>query len=204
MTVVQGTGQTLPTGRGLQGIQMFRKQAAFNCDQCKRMSIGEANDSAKTFGHDVEPYLEADNVRHWFPESATSREFPDIPEQIAQAATEATMCLSFAAYRAVGSLARAVIEATAKDKGMSAGGLVDKIDALEASAHIRPHTKEQAHEIRHFGNDMAHGDFVAPVIREEAEEVIELMREVLDEVYQSPARLEKRRNARIAKKAADQ
>lgn len=104
------------------------------------------------------------------------------------------------AFRAVGSLARAVVEATAKDKGITTGRLADKIDALAQAGHVREHTKEQAHEVRHFGNDMAHGDFTDPVTQEEAEEVIELMAEVLDEVYQSPARLAARKQARLAKK----
>lgn len=46
---------------------------------------------------------------------------------------------------------------------------------------------------------MAHGDFVEPTTKEDADEVIQLMVEVLDEVYQSPARREKRRTARLAK-----
>ena len=36
---------------------------------------------------------------------------------------------------------------------------------------------------------MAHADFVAPVSVEESALVIQLMGEILDEVYQSPARL---------------
>jgi hypothetical protein len=36
---------------------------------------------------------------------------------------------------------------------------------------------------------MAHGDFVAPLSAEESALVIQLMGEMLDEVYQSPARL---------------
>jgi hypothetical protein len=36
---------------------------------------------------------------------------------------------------------------------------------------------------------MAHGDFVTPVAAEESALVIQLMGEVLDEVYEFPARL---------------
>jgi Ser-tRNA(Ala) deacylase AlaX len=128
------------------------------------------------------------------------RDFEDVPAHIAEAASEATLCLSVGAFRAAGALARAVIEATAKDKGAEGKTLEKRIDALRDADHIRKHTREQAHEIRHFGNDMAHGDFVELVTEEEAEEVVELMTEVLDEVYQSPARLLKRKTARLAKK----
>lgn len=105
------------------------------------------------------------------------------------------------AYRAVGSLARAVIEATAKDKQAGGKGLFQRIEALYGGEHIRLHTKEQAHEIRHFGNDMAHGDFVQLVTEAEAEEVIELMAEVLEEVYRSPARLARLKTARLTSAA---
>lgn len=86
-------------------------------------------------------------------------------------------------------LARAVIEATAKDKDITTGNLKDKIDALAAAQLIRPHITEIAHGVRLFGNDMAHGDFVEPVSTQESDLVIELMGEILNEVYQSPAKL---------------
>jgi hypothetical protein len=127
-----------------------------------------------------------------------------VPAHIADAATEATLCLSAGAYRAVGSLARAVIEATSKDRGAEGTNLEKRIEALHAAGEVRRHTKDQAHEVRHFGNEMAHGDFIDPVTKEEAEEVIVLMAEVLDEVYQSPARLARRRQAREAKTAHDE
>jgi hypothetical protein len=66
---------------------------------------------------------------------------------------------------------------------------------------IREHVKEAAHEIRHFGNDMADGDFIVPVTDEEAYEVLDLMAEILHKVFQSPAKIEARKAARLAKKA---
>jgi hypothetical protein len=32
MTVVEGSGQTISTGHGFQGVAMSRKQAGFSCD----------------------------------------------------------------------------------------------------------------------------------------------------------------------------
>lgn len=180
-------------------------EAAFKCPNCLRLSVAserrhDLGSSSSVVNHggaaDDAPWREP----AWLPRLREVREFDDVPEHIGQAASEATLCLSVGAYRAVGSLARAVIEATAKDKGAGGGSLAGRIDALRNADHVREHTKEQAHEVRHFGNDMAHGDFVDPVTREEAEEVIELLAEILDEVYQSPARLQKRKLARLAKK----
>jgi hypothetical protein len=188
----------LPSGMGSV------RQAAYKCPNCFRLNLatewiaGRATDTA------VLAPAQADRIMwtkpSWMPRYKEVRSFPDVPEHIAEAAAEATLCLSVGAYRAVGSLARAVIEATAKDKGAKGKSLADRIDALHEADHLRKHTQGQAHEVRYFGNDMAHGDFVQPTTKEEAEEVIELMAEILDEVYQSPARLEKRRSARLSKK----
>lgn len=181
------------------------KQAVFKCPNCLRLNIATERVPSVVGGSEVHPIATAAeesqwNFPTWSPAYKEVRQFEDVPQHIAQAASEATLCFSVFAYRAVGSLARAVIEATAKDKKAEGKDLAKRIDALRDGDHIRRHTQEQAHEIRHFGNDMAHGDFVDPVTKEDAAEVIELMVEVLDEVYQSPARLERVRAARLAKK----
>ncbi len=77
-----------------------------------------------------------------------------------------------------------------KEKGITSGNLQSKIDTMEDQGLIRAHIKAVAHSIRDYGNDMAHGDFVAPVTAQESALVIQLMGEILDEVYQSPARIE--------------
>ncbi|GAA1920185.1 DUF4145 domain-containing protein [Nocardioides marmoribigeumensis] len=177
--------------------------AVYKCPNCKRLNM--ATERTTFYSAGMYPSDTADNHQwsspRWFPRHLEVIEFEDVPTHIGEAASEATLCLAVGAYRAAGALARAVIEATAKDKKAEGRNLEKRIDALRDGDHIRKHTQEQAHEIRHFGNDMAHGDFVEPVTKEEAEEVVELMAEVLDEVYQSPARLEKRKAARVAKKA---
>lgn len=183
------------------------KQAVYKCPNCDRLNLATEFDEHSTQTTQVLTSVDAANSAEWYapdwlPRHEEVREFEDVPEHIALAASEATLCLSVGAYRAVGSLARAVIEATAKDKKADGKDLAKRIDALRAGDHIREHTKEQAHEVRHFGNDMAHGDFVEPVTKEDAEEVILLMSEVLEEVYQSPARLERVKAARLAKKEA--
>lgn len=201
----------MPAVSGLHQIRSphgtgYILQAAFKCPNCLRLSLATERKLNATRDDQVYPDPGvADRAEWtaptWLPRHLEEREFEDVPRHIASAASEATLCLSVNAYRAVGALARAVIEATAKDKGAKGNDLAQKIDALRRADHIRTHTQQQAHEVRQFGNEMAHGDFVEPVTKEEAEEVLQLMVEVLDEVYQSPARLEKRKGARVAKKA---
>ena len=81
--------------------------------------------------------------------------------------------------------------------------------------------KEAAHEVRHWGNDVAHGDFDVPqepatdednreaaeemtaaVTREEAEEILVLMDDLFAELFQGPARTKRAREAREVKAMA--
>jgi hypothetical protein len=178
--------------------------ALYLCDECRSPSIALAVDASSGYTSMTDWMLGrygAEPTIHWIPENAVGREFPDVSEHIASAANEAYVCSSVEAYRGAGALARAVIEATAKDKGITTGKLFHKIEAMEKQGLIRAHIKEAAHEVRHLGNDVAHGDFIDPTTKEETEETLELMSEVLNEVYQSPAKITRRQAARTAKKS---
>ena len=86
-------------------------------------------------------------------------------------------------------MARTVVEATAKAKGIESGSLYNKIDSLAEKNVIQEFTKKTAHSIRQFGNDMAHGDIELPVDAEDVDMVLGFMDALLAEVFQTPARL---------------
>lgn len=183
--------------------------AAFTCDQCGWLQFGAAvrdrsgtSGGAAAWDYNVTAWLDDVADLEWWPAVGVAPPFEDVPEDIAEAASEAHRCYSIHAYRGAVALARAVIEASAKAKGIKKGQLFDKIEELEKKGHIRPYVKDAAHEVRHLGNEVAHGDFVDPVTAEEADETLALMGEVLLEVFQSPARVAKVQAARKAKKAA--
>lgn len=169
-------------------------ETAHTCANCQRISILSVH--YENFGSGDYPY-----ESYWTPSHGEVRDFSDVPDHIASAATEAVACHNSRAYRASGALARAVVEATAKEKKVTKGDLWQKIEKMRELGLIREHIKEAAHEVRHFGNGMAHGDFVDPVTEEEASEALALMAEVLNEVYQSPARVARVRTGRLAKNA---
>ncbi|GAB3586334.1 DUF4145 domain-containing protein [Calidifontibacter terrae] len=180
--------------------------AFYRCDNCMWPSaatggaVPEYQGLARTDGSLVlGPHEESDHT--WYPEAATGMDFPDVPEHIASAADEAVKCRSFHAFRAAVLMARSVVEATCKEKGITSGRLVTKIDSLAKDGHIRAHIKDAAHEIRHLGNDMAHGDFTESVTPEEADEILEFMGEILHDVFQSPAKIARRRALREARAA---
>ncbi len=93
----------------------------FTCDECGHPSMGIG--SARRGYSAVPDLLEGPGTR-WEPAHGAARDFPDVPDHIADAATEAVRCHSINAFRASILLARSVIEATAKEKGITSGRLV--------------------------------------------------------------------------------
>lgn len=175
-------------------------EQAYVCDNCRRLNtryveapLGEVSDIREL---DARDWF---GKSTWTPVPGERREYQDVPEPVAGAAAEAALCFSVGSYRAVGGLARAVVEATAKAKEIEGRNLQTKIQGMAARGLIRPHIKDAADEVRYFGNNMAHGDFADAVTAEEAAEALALMDEVLHDVFQSPARVERVRQARLAK-----
>lgn len=196
MTLISNSVNVMPH-QELSGWKRF--QAALRCDGCETLSIGftvKQSDGQLTAG--LLHWLGSEAQYTWEPKRSSGKEFPDVPQHIADAASEAHVCQSVGAHRAAGAMARAVVEATAKEKGITSGTLIKKIDEMNAQRIVAPHVAEAAHEIRHFGNDMAHGDFIDPVTAEDADEVLAMMDQILDDVFQSPARIAARKAARQA------
>jgi Domain of unknown function (DUF4145) len=167
---------------------------AYRCSVCFGVCVGIVTVPSNVMAGNLERWIEdiggfSDDDFTWRPRADDTKDYPDVPTHIAGAATEAFECQSDGHYRAAILLARSVIEATAKDKGITSGNLKTKIDAMTTQGLVRPHIEAVAHSIRGYGNDMAHGDFVVAVDSAESALLIQLMGEILDEVYQSPARL---------------
>lgn len=163
-------------------------QGAATCDQCNRLSVGSrplTGDESRT---EADKKFNGSTELRWHPLKIVVPDFPDVPEHIARAAKEAHEADSINARMAAILMARTVVEATAKDRGITKGSLVAKIDDLATQGFIRESTKDAAHEIRHFGNDMAHGDISDLPDADDVADVLALMDEVLNEVFQGPAR----------------
>lgn len=175
-------------------------QQTFACNHCRKLSIASAtfNPQNTVVQGDSNTWWDAMNIV-WTPVHAAGKAFEDVPLHIASAADEAYQCRSIGGLRSAILLARSVIEATAKDCGISKGSLASKIDDLQAGQHIRPNTQTAAHELRFLGNDMAHGDFVEAVDMDDAEAVLDVMSEILNEVYQGPARVARMQAKRAEK-----
>lgn len=172
--------------------------APYQCDHCQYLTLAMIN----TSDPDLDGLMGTNRLTGatWLPLKGHSKDFPDVPEPIGATASEAHRCLSVGAPRGAVALARAVIESTAKAQQITTGNLAAKIDELANRGHIREAVREATHEVRIDGNEVAHGDLVSdPVSAEDAEDVLQLMDEILAEVFQGPAtvqRVRDRRNAR--------
>ena len=178
---------------------------AATCDECGEISSAAGEVDATSIVRDTSTTLDkvAQAIRgweeglEWWPKQGESPEVPDVPDAIAAAATEAYSSASVGNHMAAILMARTVVEATAKHKGITSGMLVNKINAMRDQQLIRPAIAEQAHEVRYLGNDMAHGDIEDMPSAIDSEEILALMAEVLSEVFQGPARLARIRARRI-------
>jgi hypothetical protein len=127
-------------------------------------------------------------------------DYPDVPDAIAGAAREAQQALAASAARASVLMARATLEATAKDKGITTGTLGSKIEKLSAQGLISQNMKEVADEIRLAGNEAAHGDILyEPISIADAKEIVELMDAMLMRIYQEPTKVARVRASRLAR-----
>ncbi|MGW3715587.1 DUF4145 domain-containing protein [Streptomyces sp. NPDC005133] len=163
-----------------------RIHAIFQCDGCNHLSLA-AGERVPDFGGTTRLVISPSD---WLPLQVARNGFDDVPEIIADMATEAHQCLSINANRAAVALARAVVEATAKERGILRGTLEKKIDKLFEERLIREYVRDAAHEVRFGGNEVAHGDLLSePMDDARAREILGLMDEILEEVFQSPARV---------------
>jgi len=194
----QGTAQLVELdGHGSSTEQAFR------CDDCGRMSVGLASGlriAHVNDGSTLNKFWNEYTPDVWAPRYVRGQNFENVPDHIARAASEAHKVRSIDALMSAVLMARTVVEATAKEKGITTGQLVKKIELMAENGIIKEFTRDTAHVIRAFGNDMAHGDISLPLDADDADGVLEFMDELLSEVFQNPAKLAKLKAAAEARK----
>lgn len=193
-----GPAQVIDVGEGRAGTEQ-----AFRCDECGRLSIGMVEGMRIQHVNDAGTQLVfwgQNDPGIWAPRFVRGQTFENVPSHIATAASEAHKVRSVDALMSAVLMARTVVEATAKERGITTGQLVKKIDAMADQGIIKEFTKDTAHVIRAFGNDMAHGDITLPLDAADADGVLEFMDELLSEVFQNPAKLAKLKAAAEARK----
>ena len=172
-------------------------ETSATCDACYRFNtaFGISRSAHRSLlegqiliGSDAITEGEAMTIESWSPPPMRPVDITFIPDGVAGYFKEAHDAFSVGAYRAVMLLVRSVIEATAKDRGITEGNLVQKINKLDEASLIRRGTKDMAHALRILGNDAAHGDIDDVPTHEDADDALVIARFVLDDVYVADAR----------------
>lgn len=172
-----------------EGKEVYFTSFAEQCDNCGKPVCG------------TRPLYDDGPETVW-PTMVASTTYPDVPETIASAARESHQALAASAPRASVAMARATLEATAKDKGITHGNVQSKIEQLAADGYISDSMKEAAHEIRFAGNEAAHADLLSePISVDDAKEIVELMDAILERVYEEPAKVARVRASREARRS---
>lgn len=182
-----------------QGSWVYRStlSVAATCDACHAYNVATGNvpwrgQSLAPANADAGNVLtkEAESMTDmtWSPPAMFKADTEFLPIGVAGFLQEAHDAHSIGAHRAVLLLVRSVIEASARDKGIETGSLVQKINNMHSDGHVRTGTKDMAHALRILGNDMAHGEIGVVPTEEDAADALTVVRFVLDDVYVADAR----------------
>ena len=162
--------------------------STFKCDSCSRISIG-AGSVILNPTKSMDAVLAGFQPQYWIPANKGTPKFEHLPDHINRAFNEVYECTSVNASMSAVLMCRTIIEATAKDNGVTKGQLRDKIDVLQERGIISEFIAKVGHTLRSFGNDMAHGDIAVEVSAEEAGKAVKFLEAFLQHVYELPGRL---------------
>jgi len=129
---------------------------------------------------------------HWWP-LPDAKLSPDIPIDIAGAFSEAITALMAHCPRASAVMARRTLEAITIDKGEAKGVLADRLSAMGTKGILQPTLSDWAKEVRLIGNVGAHFDPIKEITMEDAQQLVNFVRELLKYLYELPSELKKRR-----------
>ena len=118
----------------------------------------------------------------------------DVPEKIQKILQEAIITYSTQCYRASAVMSRRALEAITVDKGESNGVLSKRIKNLKNNGILDKNLGDWATEIRLIGNTGAHFDPIDDVDKEDANQIILFIEELVKYIYVMPAEIAKRRN----------
>jgi hypothetical protein len=137
---------------------------------------------------------------HWWPLPGLGDLDPDIPPQVSSAYSEGMRALSAKAARAAVVMFRGMLAEIVADKGSAAAqaknSLYAKLEQMSQDGSLHPSLVDWAKEIRLIANAAAHPDALDPVSEEEAGDLARLCRQMLNVVYEVPARIARNRAAR--------
>lgn len=117
----------------------------------------------------------------------------DIPTEIQKILQEAKITFSAQCFRASSVMSRRTLEAITVDKGESEGILAKRIKNLISKGILDKNLGDWATEIRLIGNSGADFDPIDDVEKEDANQIILFIEELIKYIYVMPAQIARRR-----------
>lgn len=115
-----------------------------------------------------------------------------VPAEIVDAYSEGVRCLSVRAPNAASAMFRTTIAQIVEDKGSAAAKAKDKLHEriiqMVQDKTLWDDFGDWAHHVRHTGNAGAHGEKFDPVTMDQATELKKFIREMINFLYEQPAR----------------
>lgn len=132
-------------------------------------------------------YIPEEHIVRWLPIEPLGKAYPDVPDAIADVASEVHKCLEIDANRAAVALARTALEGIVSDQEGTTSGkrLYERIAELAESGKLKPRTAEAATALRLCGNSSVH-DTAEEIDREFAEIIVQILDSILDDLYSNP------------------
>lgn len=166
---------------------------SLTCNGCKRKMIVVSREVWAPEGLGVE----SEEFVLYFPAPGAGILDESVPEKIASCFDEGQRCLSVTAYRAAvvmyrGALAEFVVD-KASEKAAGQDTLFKRLQMMAEENDLHPTINEWTKTIRVLGNEGAHSEKYDPVTRDEAQEIGNLTRYLIDIHYAMPASLAKAR-----------
>jgi hypothetical protein len=126
---------------------------------------------------------------HWWPvPGAVLHE--SVPPPVRSAFDEACKCLASDCPRASAAMARCALEGIVVDQGETKGLLVQRLKNLADKGILQPTLAAWSKEVRLLGNDAVH-DLTVPVAKEDAQQLVDFIRELAKYLYVMPHELQK-------------
>lgn len=139
---------------------------------------------------------------HWWPHPGAAHLDAAIPENLREAFSEGMKCLGVAAPRAAAVMFRRTVEGIVRDIGSKKA--VDQLDSNDLAGALKILAKEKildatlgewADDVRLLGNKGGHFDPIVDVSMEQANDLAQLIRQVLRYHYEEKARRERIRGS---------
>lgn len=115
-----------------------------------------------------------------------------VPASVRNYLIETEDCFAIGAYNATATMSRLVIDEIARLFNATGGNLFTRLDQLRDANVLSAEIVQMAHDIRQAGRNAAHAEW-QDINLDQAEQVIYTLREIIRELYITPAERQKRR-----------